>query len=89
MRNMVGTRAEAPVAEQNNNCSPILSTRKKRAALDHLVFRVVNLALALTGPSVRVCNSALVISSLGIPTLGKGSLFAVPYQCGVYYLVPS
>ena len=25
IRNIVGTRAEAPVAEQNHNCSPILS----------------------------------------------------------------
>ena len=25
MRNIVGTRAEAPAAEQNHNCSPILS----------------------------------------------------------------
>ena len=25
MRNIVGTRAEAPVGEQNRNCSPILS----------------------------------------------------------------
>eukprot|EP00959_Pyramimonas_sp_CCMP1952_P138733 2903879-Pyramimonas_sp.AAC.1 len=43
MRNRVGTRAEAPVAEQNHTCSPMLSgslvTRRVPAAL-LVMFRI-------------------------------------------------
>ena len=43
MRNIVGTRAEAPVAEQNHNCSPILS-----AGCCALVYREDDITLCRT-----------------------------------------
>ena len=62
MRNIVGTRAEAPVCEQNHNCSPILSAGwvivlpdldvVRQHCLENILARLATVAALLSAPTI-------------------------------------
>ena len=79
MRNIVGTRAEAPVGEQNHNCSPILSCLLNvivGVCLKHVVMDLIRHVIVVLASTTIWHGGAVGEQTKGaIPTLGKVPLF--------------